>query len=196
MAKADKKPRLDVTITGELLWPKLDVPDVYQPLDKKGKPKGEPKVNYITNIRCSDAEHKRVKAILEEALSGSDFDNPTLPIKKNKEDKTLSFLAKSGKDFKPPAFDARNRRLPDDVAVGGGTKAKVNCTVNVYDGFGGGINLYINALQVLELVEKTFGKSPFEETEGYSHEGNKADGSDDNEWDEDGDDEGAEDHKF
>lgn len=181
MAKADKKPRLDITITGELLYPKLDVPDVYQPLDKKGQPKGEPKIGYVTNIIPSDDELKRVRKIFDEALAKEDFDNPTLPIKKNKEDKTLSFVARSGAKFKPPCFDARNKRLPDDVAVGGGTKAKVNCTVNVYDGFGGGINLYINALQILELKEKTFGKSPFEETEGYSHEGNQADESDEDE---------------
>ena len=55
--------------------------------------------------------------------------------------------------------------------------------MNAYDGFGGGINLYLNAVQVIDLKESDFGKSPFEEQEGYAQPDEDEDAGDAPEFD-------------
>jgi hypothetical protein len=53
--------------------------------------------------------------------------------------------------FKPPIFDTYGREIK--ASVGNGSKVKVAYTENTYVAFGGGISLYLNAVQVIELVE-------------------------------------------
>lgn len=60
---------------------------------------------------------------------------------------------KTGAKFKPGLFDRCNKPLPDGTMVGNKSKIRVAYTENTYDAFGGGINLYLDAVQVLELVE-------------------------------------------
>ena len=59
----------------------------------------------------------------------------------------------TGAKFKPGLFDANGVPLADGVLVGNGSKVRVNYSPKEYTGFGGGITLYLNAVQVLELVE-------------------------------------------
>jgi hypothetical protein len=40
----------------------------------------------------------------------------------------------------------------EGVAIGNESRVRVNYTPAEYDGFGGGITLYLNAVQVVELV--------------------------------------------
>lgn len=175
--KKGSNPRVQVTIKGEAVWPKLDVPDSYTAPGAK-----EPKVFYKTNIKVSDEDLKRLKAQFTKVArdfleaEGEDLDDewrPKLPFQKDKETKEVTIIATSGAKYKPPLFDSRNRRMPDDVAVGGGSVIKVNVTVNPYPMQGGGVNLYINAIQVLDLKEKAGfnGKSPFDEEDGFEFDG-------------------------
>ena len=155
------------TPAGIAVFPKLNAVDVYQPLDKKGKPSGAEKRRYITNIKFSDEDHRAVDAFLKKVAKDLGVEDGKLPWKKSKKNGEITLVATSGEKFKPLAVDAKNQKLPADVTIGGGSKIKLNVTVNSYEGFGGGINLYINAVQVLELQQSAFGKSPFEEAEGY-----------------------------
>jgi hypothetical protein len=171
MAKKARK-RITFFIKGIAVWPKLDVPDVF--VDKKGKA-GEP--HYLTNLKLEDGKIEALEKYLLKIASEDDETSDiapgklTLPIKTDKKDKELrTVVVKSTK--KPPMFDARNNKLPADVVVGGGSLLNVSVAANCYSGFGGGVNLYIDAVQVLKLEESTYGKSPFEETEGYAYEGN------------------------
>ena len=66
----------------------------------------------------------------------------------------------------PPVFDAKNRKVPAKVIIGGGSTIKLDVTVNPYTGFGGGINLYINSVQLLDLKQRDDNR--FEETEGFT----------------------------
>jgi len=50
--------------------------------------------------------------------------------------------------------------------------------VNPYRGFGGGINLYINSVQLLDLKRRDANR--FEETEGFTYGGDDEDEADDN----------------
>jgi len=168
--------RPEIIITGEAVWPKLDVPDVYTP------PKGETKTQYMTDLKVSDDDIKRFKVewtklarqYLEE-VEGQDLDEdwrPKLPIIKDKKDKSLRLRATSKN--KPPLFDTKNRRLPDSVVVGGGSKIKIAVTVNPYPMQGGGVNLYLNMVQVIDLKAGRAGfdgKSRFDEVEdGFEYD--------------------------
>lgn len=167
------------------MWPKLDVPDTYTPKD------GKAKTRYMTNLKVSDDTLKALKAkftqiaVAEMEREGKDVDEdwrPKMPFHKNKETKEITVVAASGEKYKPAAFDSKNRKLPDALAIGGGSIIALDVTINPYTGFGGGVNLYINCVQVINLEEKSFGgKSRFEETEGYSYEGGGSSKSDDDE---------------
>lgn len=169
-----KKERF-ITPIGILVYPKLNEVDVYQPVDKKGRPSGAEKRRYITRIKFenqADLEkvQKFLKAKAKELLP--DVENPKLPIKVSKKDPNeISLEATSGEKYRPAVFDAKNNKLPVSVIIGGGTKARLDVSINAYDGFGGGINLYLNATQVLDLVEGGSSKSNFDESEGFAYDG-------------------------
>jgi hypothetical protein len=177
---AQKKERF---ITPALLavWPKLDVVDVYKP---ESGPEQRRYVTDAAEVNAGDLE--KVKAYLLKKFKEAypDYENePNMPFKEEtqkdkktgKKSKTGRILitAKSGEKFKPPMFDAKNKRIADDVAIGGGTKFKLDLTIFPYKmtSKNAGITLYINAVQVLDLVEKGIGKSNFEEADGFEYEG-------------------------
>jgi hypothetical protein len=156
---------------GTLVYPKLDRVDVYQPLDKKGKPNGEEKRRWLVNVKFGDAEHREVQAWLDDVAKQAGLgDRIKMPWRKDKKTGELWLVAASGEQYKPSLYGANNQKLPAGVTPGGGSKARIFVNANPYEGFGGGINLYLSSVQVIELVESSFGKSPFEATEGYAPE--------------------------
>lgn len=76
---------------------------------------------------------------------------------------------KAGELMRVPMFGANNKKIPEGIYPGGGTISRLDLTLNAMPN-DGGINYYINALQVLKLVESSFGKSNFEPTDGYVYE--------------------------
>lgn len=172
MAKKEKF----ITPVGIAVWPKLDEVDVYQPVDKKGRPNGAEKRRYITRIKFSDTDLATVQAYLKQKAAEllPDAENAKLPIKKDKKTGELSLEATSGEKYRPAVFDAKNNKIPGGLPIGGGSKIRLDLSINAYEGFGGGVNLYINAVQVLDLVEKGVGKSSFEEADGFEFDGDEA----------------------
>jgi hypothetical protein len=181
-----KKPKL-ILPPGVAVFPHLNEVDVYQPLDKKGRPSGAQKRQYITYIRFEPAVLKQVQANIKaaaKALGVSDDDLATIKmpfkmIKKDKEgkEKEMVLKATSGEKFRPAVFDGKNNKLPPSVIIGGGSVLRLDVTPNYYEGFGGGVNLYMNAVQLLKLVEGGEHKSSFEETEGFVYEGTEDEGA-------------------
>jgi hypothetical protein len=164
------------------VWPKLDTPDSYQAKDRKGNPKGEPKVRYTTDVKAApgheeafDKMRKSIEAYAKKVLP--DIDKPKTPFKpemekdgdKRVETGKLLMTATSGVKYKPPVFDAKNNKLPEGLAIGGGSLIRLEVSLNDYEisDDNAGVNLYINAVQVLDLVEKGVGKSNFEEADGF-----------------------------
>lgn len=147
------------------VWPKLNEVDVYQPVDKKGKPSGAEKRRFLTRLKFEDADHVKVDAFLKKALKDFDIEDGKLPWKKDKKTGELHLEATSGEDYPPPFFDAKGNEVPrSKVKIGGGSTIKLDVTVNPYTGFGGGINLYINSVQLIELKQRA--ASRFEAEEG------------------------------
>ena len=66
-----------------------------------------------------------------------------------------------------PMFDAGNQKMPASTYPGGGTIARLGLTLNAMPN-DGGINYYINDLQVLKLEESTYGKSSFAPDDEYA----------------------------
>lgn len=154
---------------GIAVWPKLNEVDVYQPVDKKGRPSGAEKRRYITRIKFDDENFREVDEFLKQCLKDFDLEDGKLPWKKDKKTGELLLEATSGEKYRPAVWDAKNRKVPAKVIIGGGSELRLDVTVNPYTGFGGGINLYINAVKLLKLKQRE--ENRFEEEEGYTYEG-------------------------
>ncbi|MBW7970983.1 hypothetical protein [Bradyrhizobium sp. BR 10289] len=143
---------------GTLVYPKLNEVDEF-----KGKRR------FITRIKFNDDDHRKVDAWLKKAAKELGApDGVKLPWKKDKKTGEICLEAKSGEDKPPMLTDAKGKEVPRaKVKVGGGTTAKVDVSANYYDGFGGGINLYINFVQIIELKKKGF---DIKAEEGFSYE--------------------------
>lgn len=162
---------------GIAVWPKLDEVDVYQPTDKKGRPSGAEKRCFITRVKYNDEDHRKVDDFLKQCLLDFDLAGGNLPWKKDRKTGELTLQATSGEKYRPPVFDARNRKVPGRIIIGDGSTIKLDVTVNPYTGFGGGINLYINSVQLLELKQRDANR--FEATEGFSYGGDDEDEAED-----------------
>lgn len=160
------------------VWPKLNEVDVYQPVDKKGRPNGAEKRRFIVNLKFNDEDHRAVDKWLDDMLKHFDVDDGKKPWKKDKKTGELTLTVTSGEKYRPTVYDAAKQEVPISVKIGGGSKGKVYVTVNPYTGFGGGINLYMNSVQVLELVQRD--ENPFDEEEGFSQSSGRDDDGDDN----------------
>jgi len=151
MAKTEKL----LTPIGECKWAHVQEP-------KPGfSDKDEPK--YCINV-VFDPKDKAwmkwaedMKEQAEEAGGGNPvkWEKIKDPKDESKKVKTglLTVQFHTGAKFKPGLFDANGVPLADGVLVGNGSKVRVNYSPKEYTGFGGGITLYLNAVQVLELVE-------------------------------------------
>jgi hypothetical protein len=143
---------------GTLIHPKVNEPD-----DFKGQRK------FKSRIKFNDDDHRKVDAWLRKGAKelGAPAD-VKLPWYKDKKTGELSLKVASGEKKPPALLDAKGREVPRaKVQVGGGTVAKVDVTMNYYDGFGGGINLYMNFVQIIELKKKGFN---VQEEEGFSYD--------------------------
>jgi hypothetical protein len=173
-----------------LVYPKFDTPDIF--VNPKTKKAGAPK--YKTDAKDlpenSNAISKAKAVVLAEMIKlFPDMDPKTRKVTdpKSGDTTTLYWPFKTDKDgvetltastgrtnkkgelMRVPLFGANNKQLPEGIYPGGGTVARLDLTLNAIPN-DGGINFYINAVQVLKLQESSFGKSNFEPTDGYVYE--------------------------
>jgi hypothetical protein len=81
-----------------------------------------------------------------------------IPIKREfdkEENPTGRFYVtfKTGEKYPPGVFDRFGREIPKSVAVGNESRVQVSYVAVPFSEFGGGLALYLNAVQVWELVE-------------------------------------------
>jgi hypothetical protein len=160
-----KKEKL-TTPVGEAKWAHVQKPkDPYT--DDKGRTQGESKYQIDVVFPANDPAWKdwggkimaQIKALPIQKNKATGVDLPhQIPIKKEFDENdqpTGRFYVtfKTGAAYKPNLFDKFGQLLPETVLVGNGSKVRVNYCENIYDAFGGGMNFYLNAVQVLELVE-------------------------------------------
>lgn len=162
---AEKFKRL-LTPCGFAKWAYVHTPKApFQ--EKDGKSKGDPKYMIDVCFSTDDLEWKKWATDLKAAIvalpvqmdkhTGSPIAKQ-MPIKRELDidDKPTGryyVTFKTGEKFKPPVFDRYGIAIPDTILVGNESKVRVSYTPVEYTAFGGGIALYLNAVQVVELVE-------------------------------------------
>lgn len=145
---AEKKKRL-LTPVGFAKWA-----HVQEPKENYFDKKKEPQYMIDVCFKPDDPEWKVWAGELKKAVEAVKGQN--MPIKRevDSEDKpTGRFFVtfKTGAKFKPGVFDKYGQ--PMDDMIGNESKVRVAYVTSDYEGFGGGIALYLNAVQVLDLVE-------------------------------------------
>ena len=156
---SDKKERL-LTPIGFAKWAHVHTPRAA--FDEKEKPKYQIDVCFSSTDPAWIVFAKDIMARLAELpakidrATGEKVKHRS-PIKRelNKDDSPtgrhcVSF--KTGEQFKPNVFDKYGKPLPESDLIGNESKVRVSYTPAPYEGFGGGVTLYLNAVQVLELV--------------------------------------------
>lgn len=200
---ADKKqPKRLATQVGTAIYPKVNnVVDVYD-----GK-----EVGYTVQMVFDDKYTEELKAMLQAELDAAKASDdwkgkkyqadPSLGFKPemdkegNETGRTLfkfhtkhEYKDKEGNIVRKivPIFDAKNK--PIDVNLGHGSKVKINFTPGAFHlhAKNYGVTLYLNAIQVIELVEFGDGRDGsafgFGEEDGYSVPADENFGSDEPEF--------------
>lgn len=162
---AEKNKRL-LTPVGFAKWAHLHTPKA--PFaDKDGRQKGDPKFMIDLCFTVDDPEWKKwaselsaeIKALPEQIDKRTGVVTPKqMPIKRELDidDKPTGryyVTFKTGEKFKPPVFDKFGIAIPETILIGNESRVRVAYSPAPYDAFGGGIALYLNAVQVIELVE-------------------------------------------
>ncbi len=148
---ADKKEK-HVTPVGIAKWAHLNTPKPAFAGDKGAK--------YQIDVLFdpNDAEWKEWGAKIKQMLADTKGKNSPFKQEKDQEDNPTGkwFVTfKTSEQFKPGLFDKYGKQISETVLIGNGSKVRVNYNPREYEGFGGGLALYLNAVQVLELVEYT-----------------------------------------
>lgn len=135
--------------------------------EKDGKSKGDPKYMIDVCFSPDDSEWKEWATNLKAAVMAvpAQIDKHTgspiakqMPLKReldidDKPTGRFYVTFKTGEKFKPPVFDKFGMAIPETILVGNESSVRVSYTPVEYLAFGGGIALYLNAVQVVELVE-------------------------------------------
>jgi len=150
-----------VTPKGSAIWPWLSVPDTR--FDDQGK--------YKTDILVKSDDAKalaeKAKEIYIEEFGEKALSKAKWPFEIDEESGGVRFRAKSSK--KPVLYDAGGNFIKEDLSVGNGSVLKLSGVMSTYNAGGNtGVTMYLNAVQVIDLVE--FGGTAFEPEDGYMHE--------------------------
>lgn len=116
---------------------------------------------YCLTLKLDPAEEEQ-KTFMSGLKASLDAFMPDgkLPLKAEKDqdtdEETGLYLCRFATAYRPSVFDATGQPLDDErvAKVGGGSIVKVCYVENFYKGFGGGMNLYLQAVQVLKAVDR------------------------------------------
>ncbi|MFH1952540.1 MAG: hypothetical protein ABIL06_13085 [Pseudomonadota bacterium] len=166
MAKKEKKERR-VSPIGDAKWAHVQTPKAaYQGI-------GDAKYQ-IDVVFDAGGEWDELCREIATEIKSNGYKNSPLKKEKNKDDDPTGryFITfKTGEQYPPKIFDKHGQIIPQEVLVGNGSKVRVAFTMASYDGFGGGVTMYLGAVQVIELVEYQGGSASdygFEVEEGIA----------------------------
>lgn len=131
--------------------------------DTKFNPDGVFKTSLVVSAKEAQPFIEAIKEAYVEELGTKKMAKANLSHDVN-EDGTVTFKFKS--KTKPKLFDSKGKPITGDINVGNGSTIKVAGGFGPYDkGANTGCTLYLNSVQVIDLVEWT-GSSAFGEEEG------------------------------
>lgn len=143
---------------GTAVYPSLTRPDT------RFNAEGVYKTGLELPKKEADGLVEKLKEIFVEEFGAKKLAGAKFPFKEN-EDGTVTFNFKS--KTAPKLFDAKGQPIKNaaDLKIGGGSKIKCAVAAKAYNAGGAtGVVCYLNAVQIIDLVE--FGGSPFGAEEG------------------------------
>ena len=161
-----------VTPKAPCLYPFLQIPNV----SKNGEYEDSFQITLILDPK--DPEHKKLLSKISDLHKESKGRDEKKPIKKhvdlegNETGKyTVRFKTKAQYMDSVPTFDAKgNKILRDKNFVANDSIVRVNWSYGFYKQGGGGVSLYLNGVQVIDLIEWSGGDASdygFDEQQGY-----------------------------
>lgn len=161
-----------IVVEGIAVYPKITKPDTYgEYADGKFK----------TGIKVEGAFLKLVQKTIADKAAEQGLTKKYKHALATEDDGSRVVNASSTE--RPAVFDAKNKRLPADVKIGGGTKLRAQITV-AGSKKNNRVWFYLNSIQILDLVEyvskggNSDGPSPFGEADGFAYDGEEASGDD------------------
>lgn len=134
----------------EAYFPYLQKPDTK--FDAKGK--------FTVSLLLDPAvpEHKKFLDEIEAVAKAQFGTGATLPIRDHVDrdgNLTGKKLVKAASVYQPKVYDSANQPWNGTQKIGGGSRIRISAQLNVYKNVAGrsGVNLYLLAVQVLDLVE-------------------------------------------
>lgn len=144
--KKDKHPAMP-TGKGVFEYPWLCEPDFKFDAD------GVYKCSVVVSLDDPDAI--ALRDYIDNINTGSHY-----PYEIDEDNNTITFKSKAKADYPPKIYDSKNNRLdPTKVSIWGGTTGRLSVRPNAYTEMKGGVNLYLCAAQVIDLVAGS--ESPF-----------------------------------
>lgn len=132
--------------------------------DTKFNPDGVFKTSLVVDGEVAKPFIEAIREAYVEELGTKKLAKANLSYDEN-EDGTVSFKFKS--QHKPKLFDSKGKPITGEVKVGNGSVIKVSGGFGPYDkGANSGCTLYLNAVQIINLVEWTGSGGGFGEEEG------------------------------
>jgi hypothetical protein len=131
--------------------------------DTKFNPEGVYKTSLVVPAKEAEKFIEAIKNAYVEELGAKKLAKANLSHEVN-EDDTVTFKFKS--KSKPKLFDSKGKPITKEISVGNGSVIKVAGGFGPYDkGANTGVALYLNSVQIIDLVEWT-GSSAFGEEQG------------------------------
>ena len=154
-----------VTPAGTLSWPWIGKPDT------RYNPEGVYKSDFIIN----EEQAKPLMALCEEVFvaefGAAKLKKARMPFEEEVDEAgnptgNIKFKFKSSRQ--PKLYDAKGKQIARTIQVASGTLAKVATALKPYaTGINTGVTMYLNDVQILELVEFGGGGTKFKAEEGF-----------------------------
>lgn len=143
---------------GRASYPSLTSPDT------RFSAEGVYKTGLIVSEKDAEKLIETLKEVFVEEFGAKKLNTAKMPYKAN-DDGTVTFNFKSKQ--KPKLFDSKGQPIRDSVElkVGSGSVVKIAGAAKAYNAGGSsGVTLYLNAVQIIDLVE--YSSSPFGAEDG------------------------------
>jgi hypothetical protein len=163
------KLKTTVTPKGVLSWPYIGKPDT------RYNPEGVYKTSLIVPAEAAEPLMTMCKEAFTTEYGATKMAKANMPFSPELDDQgqeTGNVVFKFKSKRAPKLYDAKGKVINKVLQVSSGTVAKVATAINPYmTGINVGVSLYLNDVQIIELVEYGAG-AKFEAEDGYEAEDN------------------------
>lgn len=151
-----------ITPKGVLSWPFIAKPDT------RYNPDGVYKTSLVLSAADAEPLMETCKEAFISEYGNTKMAKANMPFEVNEESGEVTFKFKSKRQ--PKIYDAKGKVISKVPQIASGTIAKIATAINPYQtGINTGVSMYLNDVQILELVEYG-GAAKFSAEDGYEYE--------------------------